>query len=77
MEFNADWVFDPRTIINCATNSGLKLTEITVIAPAHGAQETPFDDKALDDLTTQRYRLGLFTFIKIEDENSQHVNQEY
>ncbi|MBC7192786.1 DUF268 domain-containing protein [Marinobacter sp.] len=76
VEFNANWVFDPRTIINCATNSDLKLTELTVITPAHGAQETPFDDKALSDLATQHYQLGLFTFIKIEDENSEHVNQE-
>lgn len=75
VKFNVNWVLDPRSI-NCATNSGLKLTEITVITPAHGAQETPFDDKALDDVTTQRYQLGLFTLIKIEDEKSQHANQE-
>lgn len=77
VEFNANRVFDPRTIINCAKKSGLKLTKFTVITPTHGAQETPFEDAALSDLATRSYQLGLFTFTKINEEDKQHADQEH
>jgi hypothetical protein len=77
VEFNANWVFDPRTIVKCAATSGLKLTKLTVITPAHGPQEMAFDNATLSNLATQQYQLGLFTFIRITEEDKQHVDQEH
>lgn len=76
VEFNANWVFDPRTIIECASNSGLALRKLTVITP-EGAQERPFDDATLSALAARPYQLGLFTFIKVTEEDKLHVDQEH
>jgi SAM-dependent methyltransferase len=64
VEFNANWVFDPRSIIRCAHAGGLLLQKLFVIIPEQGAQETTFDDFALTNLALQHYQLGLFVFIK-------------
>jgi hypothetical protein len=64
VEFNAHWVFDPRSIVRCAESSGLTLKKLTVITPANGPQDTAFDDVSLADLALQRYQLGLFIFTK-------------
>jgi hypothetical protein len=64
VEFNANWVFDPRSILRCAEAAGMVLKKLTVITPANGAQESAIDDAALSDLALQRYQLGLFVFTK-------------
>lgn len=64
VEFNANWVFDPRSIVRCAEASGMTLQKLTVITPANGPQDTAFDDVTLADLALQRYQLGLFIFTK-------------
>lgn len=65
VEFNANWVFDPRTIMRCAEKSGLTLTKLTLITPGNGPQESAFDDAVLSELAAQRYQLGVFIFIKM------------
>ena len=64
VEFNANWVFDPRSIIRIAQSAGLSLQKLIVIIPEQGAQESAFDDVALTNLALQHYQLGLFVFTK-------------
>ena len=64
VEFNANWVFDPRTILRCANEAGMTLQKLIVITPDNGGQETLFDSTALAELALQRYQLGLFIFKK-------------
>lgn len=64
VEFNANWVFDPRSIVRCGESVGMSLQKLIVITPANGPQESAFDIVALSDLALQRYQLGLFIFTK-------------
>lgn len=64
VEFNANWVFDPRSIVRCAEAANMSLQKLIVITPANGPQGSPIDAAALADLALQRYQLGLFIFTK-------------
>jgi hypothetical protein len=64
VEFNANWVFDPRSIVRCAEAAGMALQKLTVITPAQGAQDSAIDDATLAALALPRYQLGLFIFTK-------------
>jgi SAM-dependent methyltransferase len=64
VEFNANWVFDPRSIVRCAEAAGMTLQKLIVITPANGPRETAIDAVSLTDLALPRYQLGLFTFTK-------------
>ena len=64
VEFNANWVFNPRSIIHCAEAAGLELIKLTVITSVNGPQETAFDYNTLIGLGLQHYQLGLFIFNK-------------
>lgn len=64
VEFNANWVFDPRSIVRCAEAADMSLKRLIVITAAGGLQEAAIDTKALADLALPRYQLGLFTFTK-------------
>lgn len=64
VEFNANWVFDPRSIVRCAEVGGMTLQKLTVITPAHGPQETAIDEEVLAELAQQHYQLGVFIFTK-------------
>lgn len=62
--FNAHWVFDPRTIVQCAKNAGLSLRQLTIITAATEPQDYSIDDASLSNLAKCDYRLALFTFAK-------------
>nr|WP_315463752.1 DUF268 domain-containing protein [uncultured Rhodoferax sp.] len=65
VEFNANWVFDPNTIVTTANAVGLRLDELTVL-DQQGGHETvvrPTAEK-LDLLAKEHYRLGIFHFLK-------------
>lgn len=64
VEFNANWVFDPRSIILCAEASGMMLKNLYVITPLNGPQESEFDNDTLAALALHDYQLGLFIFKK-------------
>ena len=64
VEFNANWVFDPRSIVRCGVDAGMMLQKLIVIKPENGPQESAFDAVALAELALQRYQLGLFIFTK-------------
>jgi hypothetical protein len=65
VEFNANWVFDPNTIMSVANAAGLHLDELTVL-DQQGGNETvlsPSLDK-LNALAKEHYHLGIFHFLK-------------
>jgi len=64
VEFNANWVFDPRTIINAAKKSGLSLKKLITITSKDGPQEVQITDDLLNHLALSNYSLGVFTFEK-------------
>ena len=64
VEFNANRVFDPRTIIALATQNGLSLSVLTVICPGVQIETITIDEAQLSRLSSQRYALGIFEFQK-------------
>jgi hypothetical protein len=67
VEFNANWVFDPRSIVRCAEEVGMALQKIIVITPEHGPKNVAIDASTLVHLAKSRYQLGLFIFTKTTD----------
>jgi hypothetical protein len=65
VEFNANWVFDPRTIIKIAIENNLKLKSLTIFSHDKGVYELDPNEKNLLTLAEQNYNLGIFIFIKI------------
>jgi hypothetical protein len=65
VEFNANWVFDPRTIIKIAIENNLKLKSLTIFSHDKGVYELDPNEKNLLTLAEQNYNLGIFVFIKI------------
>lgn len=63
VEFNANRVFDPRSIIALAGSNGLRLKRLTLL-DAHGPRETKGVDAELVELAKGRNVLGLFVFVK-------------
>ena len=63
VEFNANWVFDPRTIITVANKSGLTLRDFYIIS---GGLISKWEASAenLATLGNTSYNLGLFIFTK-------------
>lgn len=64
VEFNANWVFDPRSIVRCAVAAGMTLQKLIVITSSKGAYDSAIDDATLATLTLPDYHLGLFIFTK-------------
>jgi hypothetical protein len=65
VEFNANRVFDPRTIIKLALENSLQLSSLTVIRQGGIVEMVEPDEEKLINLATQRYALGVFIFKKI------------
>lgn len=67
VEFNANWVFVPRTILNLATDNGLRLERLHVFRAGTGLVECPSPqwEQTLDNLAAQSYHLVAMQFIKI------------
>jgi hypothetical protein len=65
VEFNANWVFDPRTIIRCANQNSLHLEEFwSVDVENSTVQQHSLSDIDINQLAHEYYRLGLFIFKK-------------
>jgi Caenorhabditis protein of unknown function, DUF268 len=64
VEFNANRVFDPRTIIRCAQSNRLQLQRLTVITANGVVTAEEISDPNLLRLAQADYNLGLFTFSK-------------
>ena len=63
VEFNANWVFDPRNVVRCAQVHGMVLQKLIIININTGPVESRIDDDSLALLASQRYNLGLFVFL--------------
>ena len=64
VEFNANRVFNPRTIIISAESAGLKLYTLTVISACGSVLEVEPNEDVLNELAQKDYNLGIFVFIK-------------
>lgn len=64
VEFNANRVFDPRSILKLAAQNGLSLCTLTVIHPGMRIETVAPDETQLTRLAGQRYALGIFEFQK-------------
>lgn len=66
VEFNANWVFNPNSIINATKSFGLILKRLTVYNSKKGELDSNLDTNTLRELADQPYNLGIFTFKKEE-----------
>jgi len=65
VEFNANWVFNPHTILNAAKAAGLYIDELTILGQQGGPGTSLLpSSKELDSLAKQHYQLAVFHFIK-------------
>lgn len=64
VEFNANYVFAPQTIINIALEHALEVDRLTVIYPGGNVTEADLTNQELLGLAKQRYALGVFEFRK-------------
>jgi hypothetical protein len=64
VEFNAHWVLDPGTVLDCARANGLRLEQLTVIGRDGTVQPCEASESALRALASAPYNLGVFVFTK-------------
>ena len=64
VEFNANRVFNPQNIINIANNFGLVLSKFALIENSVVTFFENQKDIEFDRLSSQRYALGMFIFVK-------------
>ena len=64
VEFNANRVFDPRSMIRLAESHGLALHQLTVIEGGGVVREVQITPETLQALADATYNLGIFVFTK-------------
>jgi SAM-dependent methyltransferase len=64
VEFNGQRVFDPRAMIDLAKANSLELREFKVIRQGGRVETVAANELPQSDLASQRYALGMFTFVK-------------
>lgn len=64
VEFNANWIFDPRNIIQLVEGQGMQLKKLLAFG-AGELREIPLDAAELGKLAAENYNLGIFVFHKI------------
>ena len=65
VEFNANRVFAPETIVNLGEQSGLSLLRLQIIeSNNNGIFYYTADSSKFDELATKQYCLGIFEFVK-------------
>lgn len=64
VEFNANRIFDPRSIIRLVESHGLVLLQLTVIGGGGVVQEVKVSHGTLRVLAEATYNLGIFVFTK-------------
>ena len=62
VEFNANRVFDPRTIIRLGEANGMTLRDLTIVQSDGSVNEVEPDAESLRALAEAPYNLGIFTF---------------
>lgn len=66
VEFNAHRVSDPRVIIGLAMRNSLELSSLILIHQEGKIETFSLEKAKLLNLTSQRYVLGIFIFVKLE-----------
>ncbi|MGB8294497.1 MAG: DUF268 domain-containing protein [Polyangia bacterium] len=69
VEFNANWVFDPRTILRLAEAVGLAHESLTIVRSGLEVETASMDATAMETLALEDYNLGIFTFRKGESQD--------
>jgi hypothetical protein len=64
VEFNANRVFDPHTIIKLMEKNRMKLKTLMIIGVCGATNMVDVTMEQLDTLSEQKYNLGLFIFVK-------------
>ncbi len=64
VEFNANRVFDPRSILKMAANNSLRLSSLTIVQQGGAVMEVDPTDENLAELAKQYYSLGIFVLQK-------------
>lgn len=64
VEFNANWIFDPQKIVNCAEQAGLILNKLILMSAEDEPREIDYNKKNIADLALLTYKLCLFKFNK-------------
>jgi hypothetical protein len=64
VEYNANWVFDPNTILELAKNTNLSIQELKAISSSCEINDIELNQKSINNLSNHPYHLGVFTFIK-------------
>jgi SAM-dependent methyltransferase len=64
VEFNANRVFDPRNIHKLALQNSLEFIKFSIIRSGGVVESLEPIEKNLERLSSERYNLGIFTFIK-------------
>jgi len=65
VEFNANWVFNPRIILDLAERNSLALERLSVLGRNNRrTREIEATPDALEELAIQQYHLGIFVFSK-------------
>jgi len=64
VEFNANWVFDPNTIIACCKANNLILKSFGVVSPETGLEDVQLDKNEINKISNQEYAFGVFNFKK-------------
>ncbi|KAA3603967.1 MAG: DUF268 domain-containing protein [Candidatus Scalindua sp. AMX11] len=64
VEFNANRVFDPRTIIQCAETNALSVRGLSVIQEGGMVRKVSLTEENLRKLAEDRYNLGILIFKK-------------
>jgi hypothetical protein len=65
VEFNANWVFDPRSIVNCALKNGLVLRDLIIINSSGHVSNKEITEQSLLEISNSNYQLGIFIFVKL------------
>lgn len=65
VEFNANYVFDPRKIIKTAAINNLKIVSLIIIGNDGIPQEITVSDNLLEKIGNNYYSLGIFSFLKV------------
>lgn len=64
VEFNAQRITDPRSLIALAEKNALRISRLVVVSNGCDICEDPVTPDSLSALSNENYRLGIFTFNK-------------
>lgn len=67
VEFNANWVFNPRRILKIFDDEGLSLEKLIIFNNESGLEELKINEETLNRLSNENYNLAIFKFIKIKN----------